>query len=184
MDADYLTGRSHEVDPVKYHWFTRSVFGHAVAKARLDWSPTFHDLRHGMVSWSYDAGASPAVVQRDAGHANIRTTQGYMHVVDRVLGDERLAAMKVMYDRVAAAQLPTPPPAVGAVPAGPFLSGHPSSTSEDVLAQLTAVVLTNPSLAAAEKAALLLELAHQAPQQPTRDAAVSRLRLIEPTEPS
>lgn len=110
LNADYLTGRTHQVDPVKYHWFTRSVFGAAVGWAGLGWNPTFHDLRHGMVSWSYDGGASPAVVQRDAGHANIRTTQGYMHVVDRVVGSVRLAAMKVMYDRVAAAQPQRPAP--------------------------------------------------------------------------
>lgn len=78
LEDGYLADRSHEVDPVRYHWFTQQVFGGAVKRARLDWNPTFHDLRHGMVSWSYDGGASPAVVQRDAGHANVRTTQGYM----------------------------------------------------------------------------------------------------------
>ena len=180
LDADYLTGRRHEVDPVKYHWFTRSVFGAAVARAGLAWSPTFHDLRHGMVSWSYDAGASPAVVQRDAGHANIRTTQGYMHVVDRVVGSERLAAMKVMYDRVAAAESQPPTPAEGQIPAvSPSVQA--SSGADPVLAQLTAVVLSNPTLNAAEKAALLLELAHQAPRQPPKDPVASHLRLIEPT---
>jgi integrase len=183
LDADYLAGRSHEVDPVKYHWFTRSVFGHAVRQARLDWNPTFHDLRHGMVSWSYDAGASPAVVQRDAGHANIRTTQGYMHVVDRVVGAERLAAMKVMYDRVAAAQPQpsTPPPRATS---DSEQSDEATTAGDAVLAQLTAAVLANPSLTASEKAALLLELAHQASSQPPRDAPPSRLRLIDPPLPS
>ena len=63
---------------MKYHWFSRYVFGAGVRRAEIGWTPTFHDLRHGMVSWSYDAGASPAVVQRDAGHASVQTTQGYM----------------------------------------------------------------------------------------------------------
>jgi hypothetical protein len=135
------------------------------------------------VSWSYDAGASPAVVQRDAGHANIRTTQGYMHVVDRVVGAERLAAMKVMYDRVAAAQPQpsTPPPRATS---DSEQSDEATTAGDAVLAQLTAAVLANPSLTASEKAALLLELAHQASSQPPRDAPPSRLRLIDPPLPS
>jgi integrase len=183
LDADYLTGRSDEIDPVKYHWFTRYVFGAAVVRAGLEWNPTFHDLRHGMVSWSYDAGASPAVVQRDAGHASIRTTQGYMHVVDRVVGGERLAAMKVMYDRVAAAQ-PQPPTPTPAPIIGSATSGDAPTAGDAVLAQLTAVVLANAGLTATEKAALLLELAHQARNQPPRDPAPSHLRLIEPPPPT
>ena len=119
-------------------------------RAEVGWTPTFHDLRHSMVSWSYDAGASPAVVQRDAGHASVTTTQGYMHVVDKVVGTGRLAAMQVMYDRVQAASQPE-----AAVPAS-----APGTTLE----QLSAVVLSNSSLTAAQKAALLLELARQSAQ--------------------
>ncbi len=147
LDPGYLAGRGDAIDPVKYHWFSRYVFGAAVRRAEIGWRPTFHDLRHGMVSWSYDAGASPAVAQRDAGHANVQTTQGYMHVVDKVVGNERLTAMKVTYDRVAAASAPS-------VAAEPL----PSPTA---LEQLSAVVLANASLSAAEKAALLLELSRQ-----------------------
>ena len=115
LDPAYLADRGESIDPVKYHWFSRYVFGAAVRRAELGWNPTFHDLRHGMVSWSYDAGASPAVVQRDAGHASVRTTQGYMHVVDKVVGTERLAAMQLMYDRVDAASAP-PVPAATSTP--------------------------------------------------------------------
>lgn len=75
-------------------------------RAEVGWTTTFHDLRHGMVSWSHDAGASPAVVQRDAGHASVTTTQGYMLIVSKVVGIGRLAAMQVMYDRVQAASQP------------------------------------------------------------------------------
>ena len=123
------------------------MFGAAVRRAEVGWTPTFHDLRHGMVSWAYDAGASPAVVQRDAGHASRHTTQGHMHVVDKVVGSERLAAMKVMYDRVAAASALS-------VTAEPTLA-------PTALEQLSVVVLANASLSAAQKAALLLELSRQ-----------------------
>jgi integrase len=148
LDPAYLADRGDAVDPVKYHWFSRYVFGTAVRRAEIGWTPTFHDLRHGMVSWSYDGGASPAVVQRDAGHARIQTTQGYMHVVDQVVGAERIAAMKAMYERV------------GAASAAPVATDPP--TSPNTLEQLSAVVLANASLTAAEKAALLLELSRQA----------------------
>ena len=147
LDPAYLADRGDAIDPVKYHWFSRYVFGAAVRRAEIGWTPTFHDLRHGMVSWAYDAGASPAVVQRDAGHASLHTTQGYMHVVDKVVGSERLVAMKVMYDRVDAASAP---PVAAEAPLSPT-----------ALEQLSAVVLSNASLSAAEKAALLLELARQ-----------------------
>ena len=123
------------------------MFGAAVRRAEVGWTPTFHDLRHGMVSWAYDAGASPAVVQRDAGHASLHTTQGYMHVVDKVVGSERLAAMKVMYDGVAAASAPS-------------VATEPSPCPT-ALEQLSAVVLANARLSATEKAALLLELSRQ-----------------------
>jgi integrase len=146
LDPTYLADRGEAVDPVKYHWFSRYVFGAAVRGAEIGWTPTFHDLRHGMVSWAYDAGASPAVVQRDAGHANLHTTQGYMHVVDKVVGDERLAAMKIMYDRVDAAS------------AAPVAAAALAPTT---LEQLSVVVLCNATLSAAEKASLLLELSRQ-----------------------
>lgn len=149
LDEGFLADRGDAVDPVKYHWFSRYVFGNAVQRAEIGWKPTFHDLRHGMVSWAYDAGASPAVVQRDAGHANLHTTQGYMHVVDKVVGAERLAAMKVMYDRVDAASAPP-------VHAEAAVSGSSAN-----LEQLAAIVLAANGLSPAEKAALLLELTRQ-----------------------
>ena len=150
LDPECLAARGAAVDPVRYDWFSRQVFGAAVRRAEVGWTPTFHDLRHSMVSWSYDAGASPAVVQRNAGHASVRTTQGYMHVVDKVVGIGWLAAMQVMYDRVQEASQ-----SEAAVPAS-----APGTTLE----QLSAVVLSNSSLTAAQQAALLLELARQGAQ--------------------
>jgi hypothetical protein len=133
-----------------------------------------------MVSWSYDAGASPAVVRRDAGHANVRTTQAYMHVVDRVVGDERLSAMKVMYDRVQAAGQPavTPPTAADAGQHDAPPAGAASAASL-VLEQLSAMVLSNSGLTAAEKAALLLELASQAASAAGGPAAPAPLRMVD-----
>jgi integrase len=180
LEEGYLADRSEEIDPIKYHWFTRYVFGRAVRAAGLDWTPTFHDLRHGMVSWSYDAGASPAVVQRDAGHANVRTTQAYMHVVDRVVGDERLSAMKVMYDRVqVAGHAAATPPAAAVEGTQDVTSAGAASAPTPALEQLSAMVLSNSGLTAAEKAALLLELASQSASATDGPAAPAPLRAVE-----
>ena len=68
--------------------------------AGLDWRPTFHDLRHAMVTWSLEGGASARAVQGDAGHASLRTTEIYVHRLDSRVSDERLAAMAKMYARM------------------------------------------------------------------------------------
>jgi hypothetical protein len=38
LQEGYLADRSEAIDPIKYHWFTRYVFGRAVRAARLDWT--------------------------------------------------------------------------------------------------------------------------------------------------
>jgi hypothetical protein len=91
----------------------------------------------------------------------------------------------VMYDRVAAAQ-----PAAATVPATPrpIVAGatQPAQAApvpDDLLAQLSGVVLANAGLTAIEKAALLLELARQAPQPPA-GLSGSGPRVLEPTDSS
>jgi hypothetical protein len=119
-------------------------------------------------------------VQRHAGHANVRTTQAYMHAVDRVVGDERLSAMKVMYDRVQAAGQPLVTPrtaaSAGQHEAPPAGAASPHHV---VLEQLTAMVLSNSGLTAAEKAALLLELASQAASTAGGAAAPATLHVVD-----
>lgn len=99
-DPGFLTSRSDAVDPVSHSWFTSVVWRPAVADAALGWSPTFHNLRHAMVSWSLEGGATARSAQLDAGHASLRTTEVYVHRLDDRVSDTRLSAMAVMYERL------------------------------------------------------------------------------------
>ena len=48
----------------------------------------FHDLRHTAITNDAAAGASPIAVMAKAGHANMRTTQAYLHLAGVVFRDE------------------------------------------------------------------------------------------------
>jgi len=47
----------------------------------------FHDLRHSYVSWLVEQGVVASVVQAIVGHADLRVTQRYIHIPDRLLDD-------------------------------------------------------------------------------------------------
>jgi integrase len=100
LEDGFIASRHDAVDPVEYHWFHRTIWTPAVNDAGLDWKPTFHDLRHAMVSWSLEAGAALRTVQLDAGHASIRTTEVYVHRLNSRVPSERLAAMEQIYKRM------------------------------------------------------------------------------------
>ncbi len=100
LEEGFVASRATAVDPCPHQWFHASVWTPAVRDAGLEWTPTFHDLRHAMVTWSLDGGAPPRVVQNDAGHSSFRTTEVYIHRLDDRVSDERLAAMAKMYDRM------------------------------------------------------------------------------------
>lgn len=100
LEDGFIESRRDAVDPVEYQWFNRTVWAPATRDAGLDWGPTFHDLRHAMVSWSLDAGTALRTVQLDAGHASIRTTEVYVHRLNSRVPSERLAAMQQMYQRM------------------------------------------------------------------------------------
>jgi integrase len=103
LEDGYVASRRDAVDPIEYHWLNRNVWSRAVRNARLDWTPTFHDLRHAMVTWSLEGGASARIVQADAGHSSMRTTEIYAHRLEQRVPSERLAAMERMYARMSQA---------------------------------------------------------------------------------
>jgi integrase len=99
LEDGFIASRRDALGPIEHHGFTATVWAPAIVNAGLDWAPTFHDLRHAMVSWSLDAGTALRTVQLD-GHASIRTTEVYVHRLNSRVPSERLAAMERMYQRM------------------------------------------------------------------------------------
>ena len=70
--------------------FRRRVWQPALTKAGLDWSLTFHDLRHTAVALAISAGGNGLLIKRQMGHSSIGVTFGtYGHLLEG--GDRRLA---------------------------------------------------------------------------------------------
>ena len=55
-------------------------FLHYVRLAKLPEGLSFHSLRHTYISWMIMAGVPVPVVQKLAGHADLKTTMGYVHL--------------------------------------------------------------------------------------------------------
>jgi integrase len=100
LEPGFIESRAGAVDPCPNQWFNQAVWKPAVRESGLDWEPTPHDLRHAMVTWSLDGGASNRVVQKEAGHASLRTTEGYAHRQTERVTDERVKAMARVYSQM------------------------------------------------------------------------------------
>lgn len=92
-----------------------------------------------MVTWSLDAGAPPRVVQHDAGHAQFRTTEIYVHRLDKRVSGARLDAMATMYARMND-EIPSEsrPAATDDQRLAELLAALPSDRIADVLATVLA----------------------------------------------
>ncbi|MFQ5570006.1 MAG: tyrosine-type recombinase/integrase [Rhodothermales bacterium] len=62
-------------------------FLHYVRLAKLPEGLSFHSLRHTYISWMIMQGVPVPVVQKLAGHADIKTTMGYAHLAPDSLRD-------------------------------------------------------------------------------------------------
>ena len=60
-------------------------FLHYVRLAKLPEGLSFHSLRHTYISWMIMQGVPVPVVQKLAGHADIKTTMGYAHLAPDAL---------------------------------------------------------------------------------------------------
>lgn len=60
-------------------------FKHYVRLAKLSDDFSFHSLRHTYISWMIMDGVPVPVVQKLAGHADIKTTMGYAHLAPNTL---------------------------------------------------------------------------------------------------
>ena len=74
-------------------WFRFNVWYPACKKAKLEPRPRLHDLRHSHASWLLAGGADLGVVRERLGHANIATTNKYLHTLPTA-DDTALAALR------------------------------------------------------------------------------------------
>jgi Phage integrase family len=67
--------------PLSRNTFRTRVWLPALALAGLDFHVRFHDLRHAHASWALAGGADLKAVMDRLGHAQITTTQRYLHTL-------------------------------------------------------------------------------------------------------
>jgi site-specific recombinase XerD len=65
-----------------------------------------HDLRHAHASWLLAGGADLQVVKERLGHANIATTERYLHTLPGA-GETALDALSTVRNRSAKKDVPT-----------------------------------------------------------------------------
>jgi integrase len=63
------------------NWFRNQLWNRAVKTAGLENGVRIHDLRHAHASWLLAGGADLQVVKERLGHANIGTTERYLHTL-------------------------------------------------------------------------------------------------------
>ena len=73
--------------PLSRATFNTRSWRPAVARAGIDFNVRVHDLRHAHASWLLAGGADLAAVMERMGHAQIMTTQKYLHTLSDA--DER-----------------------------------------------------------------------------------------------
>lgn len=74
-------------------YFTAVVFKRMLARAGIDTSVRFHDLRHTHATWLLEKGVHPKVVAERLGHSSIRITlDTYSHVIK---GMQKVAVSKL-----------------------------------------------------------------------------------------
>jgi len=101
LDRDDLLFPSSERaagDPLSRATFNTRHWRPAVARAGIDFPVRMHDLRHAHASWLLAGGADLAAVMERMGHAQIMTTQKYLHTLPDA-DDKALAAFQAVRRR-------------------------------------------------------------------------------------
>ena len=81
--------------PLSRATFNTRYWRPAVARAGIDFPVRMHDLRHAHASWLLAGGADLAAVMERMGHAQIMTTQKYLHTLPDA-DDKALAAFQTV----------------------------------------------------------------------------------------
>ncbi len=84
--------------PLSRATFNTRYWRPAVARAGIDFNVRVHDLRHAHASWLLAGGADLAAVMERMGHAQIMTTQKYLHTLPDA-DDKALAAFQAIRHR-------------------------------------------------------------------------------------
>lgn len=84
--------------PLSRATFNSQYWKPAVAQSGVDFNVRMHDLRHAHASWLLAGGADLKAVMERMGHAQIMTTQKYLHTLPEA-DDKALAAFELIRGR-------------------------------------------------------------------------------------
>ena len=86
-------------NPISRNTFRTKVWLPALQRSGIDFHVRVHDLRHAHASWLLAGGADLKTVMERMGHAQIMTTQKYLHTLPDA-DDKALAAFEAVRGRV------------------------------------------------------------------------------------
>jgi integrase len=101
LARDDLLFPSREIaggDPLSRATFNKRHWRPAVERCGIDFNLRMHDLRHAHASWLLAGGADLKSVMARMGHAQIQTTQKYLHTLDDA-DDKALGAFNAIRHR-------------------------------------------------------------------------------------
>ncbi len=81
IDRDALLFPTREGTPISRNTFRTRIWKPAVELSRIDFAVRIHDLRHAHASWLLAGGSDLKSVMERMGHAQIQTTQKYLHAL-------------------------------------------------------------------------------------------------------
>jgi site-specific recombinase XerD len=81
LGRDELLFATEAGTPISRNTFRTRVWLPAVTASGLDFNVRMHDLRHAHASWLLAGGADLKGVMERMGHAQIQTTQKYLHTL-------------------------------------------------------------------------------------------------------
>ena len=85
-------------NPISRNTFRTRVWLPALQRSGIDFHVRVHDLRHAHASWLLAGGADLKTVMERMGHAQIMTTQKYLHTLPDA-DDKALAAFEAVRQR-------------------------------------------------------------------------------------
>lgn len=98
LDRDSLMFTTRSGTPISRNTFRTRIWMPSVTACDFGWDVRVHDLRHAHASWLLAGGSDLKSVMDRMGHAQIQTTQKYLHALDDA-EDKNLAAVERIRSR-------------------------------------------------------------------------------------